>query len=565
MRPIRIANFSGFYGDRASALSDMFTGADADVLVGDYLAEVTMSVLAKLRERDATAGYATGFLAHLRPIVDEFASSERRIVVNAGGLNPGGLATAIRTLHPGLEVATVSGDDVMDRLSRVDGAEELDPQTANAYLGGWGIARALESGARIVVCGRVADASLAVGAAAWWHEWRRNDWDALAGALIAGHLIECGPQVTGGNYSGFTGLALDRPSFPIAEVDEDGSARITKLPDADGAVTIGTVTAQLLYEIQGRWYANPDVVADLTSVQLEQLAEDVVGVSGTVGQPPPPTTKVAMTGVGEWENSVWLGVTGRHFEQKRRLLERSLRAALGDGLAHLHVELIGREADDPTSQNEATGFLRVVARGSDEKAVGRKFSGAVVELALANYPGLYATAPPGRAKRCGVYRSGLIKQADVHHVVTTADGTEIIVDQPNEFREFQPGFDTDDVDAGTEQVAELVEVPLGSVVDARSGDKGGNANVGFWVGDDARWKWLRTWLTVERLRALLPEAAELPVKRVELPNLRAINVVIEGILGEGAIASLRLDAQAKGLSEFLLARRVTVPREILRS
>jgi hypothetical protein len=567
-RPIRIANFSGFYGDRATGLVEMLRHAEADVLTGDYLAEVTMSVLAKLRERDPSAGYAAGFLAHLRLALADLERSEARIVVNAGGLNPTGLADAVRVLAPNLNVAAVAGDDLMGDLDQLEDAPDFAPATANAYLGGWGIARALADGARIVVTGRVTDASLVVGAAAWWHGWSREDWDRLAGALIAGHIIECGMQATGGNFSGFEDIDLTRMSFPIAEIEDDGTTHITKLPSSGGAVTVDTVTAQLVYEIQGRWYANPDVVADLASVQVHQAGPDAVTVTGTVGAPPPPATKVALTGVGGWTNSVWIGVTGAAFDQKREVFEQTLRDSLGDveGIQELHVDLIGQQSEDPLTQNEATGFLRVVASGDDEQAVGRRFSGAIVELALASFPGVYLTAPPGGAKRLGVYRPAWVDQTKLQHRVVDADGGSVLIDPPAEVTAYPPPMEDwtrPSLEATQPMTGPLVEVRLGEVVATRSGDKGGNANVGIWVSNDGRWAWLRNWLTTDRLRQLMPEAADLEIARVELPNLRAINFVIHGLLGEGAISSVRLDSQAKGVGEFLRARRVKVPSSLL--
>ncbi|WP_245669504.1 acyclic terpene utilization AtuA family protein [Nocardia speluncae] len=573
MRPIRIANFSGFFGDRSSALAQMLRTAGADVLTGDYLAEVTMSVLAKQRDRNPGAGYAASFLAQLRPVLAEFAAGDGRIVVNAGGLQPQSLAAAVREMAQAggtpVPVATVVGDDVLDRIAGTDavpGSDDFCPVTANAYLGGWGIARALADGARIVVCGRVADASLVVGAAAWWHEWDRDAWDPLAGALIAGHLIECGTQVTGGNFSGFAATTLSDLAFPVAEIAADGTVVLAKPEPSGGRVSVDTVTAQLVYEVQGRWYANPDVVADLSTISLEQTADDVVTVSGTVGAPPPPTTKVALTGVGGWENSMLIGVTGMDFEAKRQVLEQGVRAALADiaGISTVRVELLGCEAQAPTSQNEATGFLRVVAQGPDESAVGRAFSSVIVELALASFPGIYLTAPPGRATRLGAYRSVLVDQAVPAHRVIDEDGSIVEIEPPAVTRTYVEEFDpaaepaTDDAGDGN-----LVEIRLGALVHTRSGDKGGDANVGVWAHDARVWAWLQNWLTVPRLRRLLPEADDLLIDRVELPNLRAINFVIRGLLGGGAISALRLDSQAKGLGEYLRSCRVEAPKALV--
>ena len=344
-RPIRVGNCSGFYGDRASALADMARAGGIDVLTGDYLAEVTMLILGKARAKDPAKGYATTFLRHLDAALEHLVANKIRLVVNAGGLNPAGLADATRELIArhghALRVAHIGGDDVFGRLDglrqaghclpHLTSGEPLSswpyqPLTANAYLGGFGIARALASGADIVITGRVADASLAAGPAAWWWSWTPDDYDALAGAVAAGHVIECGPQATGGNFSGFGAIAdLVQPGFPIAEIAADGSSVITKNPGTGGAVTRDTVTAQLVYEIGGPAYLNPDVTTHLDTATLEDLGDDRVQIRGVKGSAPPATTKVAITGIGGWENSVIFALTGTDLDAKAALAERSVR------------------------------------------------------------------------------------------------------------------------------------------------------------------------------------------------------------------------------------------------
>ena len=343
-RPIRIGNCSGFYGDRASAMADMAHAGGIDVLTGDYLAEVTMLILGKARAKDSSKGYAATFLQHLDAALEHLVANGIRLVVNAGGLNPAGLADATRELIArrgyDLRVSHIEGDDVFGRLDALQQAghslphlasgEPLSswphqPLTANAYLGGFGIARALANGADIVITGRVADASVVVGPAAWWWSWTPNDYDALAGALAAGHVIECGPQATGGNFSGFRTIAdLVQPGFPIAEIDADGSSVITKNPGTGGAVTRDTVTAQLLYEIGEPAYLNSDVTTHLDTAALTDLGDDRVEIRGVRGSAPPATTKVAITGVGGWENSMLLALTGSDLDAKAALIERSV-------------------------------------------------------------------------------------------------------------------------------------------------------------------------------------------------------------------------------------------------
>ncbi|MET0763788.1 MAG: acyclic terpene utilization AtuA family protein [Blastococcus sp.] len=589
LRPVRIGNCSGFYGDRASAMADMARAGGIDVLTGDYLAEVTMLILGKARAKDSSTGYAVTFLDHLDRALDDLVANGIRLVVNAGGLNPAGLADATRELvarrgHD-LRVSFVDGDDVFDRLDALQHAghdlkdltsgEPLSswshrPLTANAYLGGFGIARALEYGADIVVTGRVTDASLAVGPAAWWWSWTPSDYDALAGAVAAGHVIECGPQATGGNFSGFQSIPdLEQPGFPIAEIGADGSAVITKNPGTGGAVTRDTVTAQLLYEIGTPAYLNPDVTTHLDTATLTDHGDDRVQIRGVRGTQPSPTTKVAVTGVGGWANTVLLALTGPALDAKAALVEHAVRTyteSVG-GISEVAVDRIGTTRDDPDTQVAGTQLLRIAVQGTRE-AAGRAFSSRMVELALSGYPGLYSLGPPQPGSAFGVYWPALLEQGVLEHTVHHHDGTaELVV----------PGDPAGSEDAGISPAEEssvppqaaapgggdLVVVSLGEILHARSGDKGGDANLGVWVRDRSAWDWLRSSLTADELRRLLPETRDLPIERYELPNLGAVNFLVRGLLGTGATSTLRLDAQAKALGEWLRSRSAKVPADLV--
>lgn len=582
-RPIRIGNCSGFYGDRASAMADMAKAGGIDVLTGDYLAEVTMLILGKARAKDSTTGYAATFLQHLDQALEHLVANGIRLVVNAGGLNPAGLADATRELIArhgyDLRVSHIEGDDVFSRLDAIQQAghslphlasgEPLSswphqPLTANAYLGGFGIARALANGADIVITGRVADASVVVGPAAWWWNWTPNDYDALAGAVAAGHVIECGPQATGGNFSGFRTIAdLVQPGFPIAEIDADGSAMITKNPGTGGAVTRDTVTAQLLYEIGEPAYLNSDVITHLDTAALTDLGDDRVEIRGVRGSAPPATTKVAITGVGGWENSMLLALTGSDLDAKAALVERSVYRYTDavDGLDAVVIDRIGQAQHDPDSQNGGTELLRIAVQGTKETA-GRAFSSRMVELALSSYPGMYSLGPPQPGSAFGVYWPALLDQALLEHTVHHHDGTREVIALGATVRESTPPAVTQT--AQTTWSDELVVAALGEIVHARSGDKGGDANLGVWVRDFQAWEWLRSTLTVDELRHLLPETCELPIERYELPNLGAINFVIRGLLGTGATSSLRLDSQAKALGEWLRSRSTKVPCSLVK-
>ena len=575
MSVLRIANCSGFYGDRAAALREVLNDGPVDVVTGDYLAELTMLILYRSRVKDPSRGYATTFLRQLEEVLGTVADNGTRIVVNAGGLAPAACAQAVRDLADrlgvALPVAHVEGDDLVGRvpdlrtgLSHLDtGAPLADrtPLTANAYLGAWGIASALSAGAQVVVTGRVTDASLVVGPAAAHFGWARDDWDALAGAVVAGHVLECGTQATGGNYA-FVAEEVARPvhpGFPVAEVESDGSCVVTKHEGTAGAVTVGTVTAQLLYEIAGPLYAGPDVVADFSTVRLAQDGPDRVRVSGVRGGPPDGRVKVALNMVGGFRNRMEFVLTGLDVEGKAQLALDGLRDAYRAEPEVLETSVVRLDRPDAPTNEQAAALLRVSVKDPSPDVVGRAFSSAAVELALASYPGCTLTTVPGAATPYGVYWPALVPAAEVEHVVVHADGRREVVPHtpPGPPRAASPS-PAPPVPGGPTR-----RVPLGTLVGARSGDKGGNANVGFWARDDETANWLLGWLDEAAFRRLLPEADGLPVAVFRLPALRAVNVVVQGLLGEGVAASTRFDPQAKGLGEYLRSRLVDVPARLL--
>jgi Acyclic terpene utilisation family protein AtuA len=588
-RPVRIANCSGFYGDRLSAAREMLAGP-IDVLTGDYLAELTMLILWKARRRDESLGYATTFLRQMEDVLGTCLERGIKVVANAGGLNPAGLAARIKALSPGARVAYLTGDDLAPAIKdlQAEGHEfanldtgvplakaELPVVTANAYLGGWGIAAALQVGADVVICPRVTDASLVTGPAAWWHGWRRDDWDALAGAVAAGHVIECGPQATGGNYS-FLDEITDRryPGFPIAEVAADGSSVITKHDGTGGLVSVGTVTAQLLYEVGEPAYLNPDVTSHFDTIRLEQPGPDRVALNGTRGTPPTEDLKVALNMLGGYRNTMTMVITGLDVEAKAEHATRLLFERLGgrDQFEEADVRLLRFDRPNAPSNELATAHLRITVKDQDERKVGRAFSDAITELALAGYAGFHATTPPAGASAYGVYWPALIPRSLVAEQVHLPDGSTLAVrpheNDPRPQASLQvvnePGPQPDAEEPGcAELTGPPVAVPLGLLCGARSGDKGGNANVGLWAVSPAAYAWLRRHLTVEAFRELLTEAADLEVDRYELPNLRALNFVVHGLLAPGVSATTRPDPQAKGLGEYLRSRIVTVPSDLV--
>lgn len=561
---VRIGNCSGFYGDRLSAMHDMLTGGELDYLTGDYLAELTMLILARDRAKNPDRGYAKTFLTQLEQSLGLALDKGVKIVANAGGLNPAGLATAVRALAERLgldvNVAHVEGDDLVGRASELGLGT---PLAANAYLGAWGIVDCLNSGADVVVTGRVTDASVIVGPAAAHFGWSPTDYDALAGAVAAGHVIECGTQATGGNYSFFAEIPdLARPGFPIAEIAANGSSVITKHADTGGQVSVGTVTAQLLYEITGARYANPDVTLRVDSLQLSQDGDNRVRISGATGEAPPPTLKVSCNSIGGFRNAATFVLTGLDIEAKAALVRSQLEAGLKVRPAELDWTLARTDHPDADTEEAASALLHCVVRDADPNIVGRQFSSAGVELALASYPGFTTTAPPGDGQIYGVFVPGYVDAAEVPHIAVHADGSRIGIAPASETLYLAPVSDPalpDPLPSGTTR-----RVPLGTIAGARSGDKGGSANVGVWVRTDEQWRWLAHTLTVDKLRELLPETADLPVTRHVLPNLRAVNFVIEGILGQGVAYQARFDPQAKGLGEWLRSRHLDIPEELIK-
>ncbi|MEU7907620.1 acyclic terpene utilization AtuA family protein [Actinoplanes sp. NPDC049118] len=560
MSVLRVGNCSGFYGDRLSAMREMLEGGELDVLTGDYLAELTMLILGRDRMADPAAGYARTFLAQLRDCLRLALDRGVRIVANAGGVNPPGLVAAIRELGLPARIALVRGDD----LTAGAGALGLgSPLGAHAYLGAFGIARALTAGADVVVTGRVTDASLVVGPAIAHFGWGRTDFDALAGATVAGHVIECGTQATGGNYPFFTEIAdLVRPGFPIAELHPDGSSVITKHPGTSGAVTVGTVTAQLMYEIDDARYAGPDVTTRLDTVSLRQAGPDRVEITGVRGEAPPPDLKVSCTSIGGYRNEMTVVLTGLDIEAKADLFRRQFEAARGAAdPAEVTWDLARVDAADAPTQQRASALLTVVARDPDEKVAGRAFTNPAVEVALSSYPGFFSTTPPGRAHPYGVFTAGYVAQGVPAHEVVL-DGLVERIAPPPLTRPLEP-LAGPAPDPAQREPGTTRRLPLGTLAGARSGDKGGNANVGLWVREDPAYPWLAALITEDSVRELLPETAGLPVRITRLPNLRAVNVVIEGLLGEGVAYHARFDPQAKGLGEWLRSRHVGIPASLL--
>jgi hypothetical protein len=586
--PLVVASFSGYFGDRLTALDEAMAGDAIQVLIGDYLAEITLAGISARFRKDPTQGYAEYFVRQLEPHLGALAARGIKLVTNAGGLNPRGLAQVLRGLIAqaglSLKVACVEGDNVLGRLellqaaghplTHLDTGEPLadwgrTPIAANAYLGAWGIAAALREGADIVLCGRVTDSSLTLGPAAWWHGWQLDDWDRLAGGVVAGHVLECGPHATGGNFSGFARLpGITFPGFVVGEIAADGSCIITKHRRDGGAVTTDTVTAQLVYEIQGPKYLNPDVTVDLSNVRCESLGPDRVRVSGARGEPPPDTTKVAIFAPEDWQIVSWAFVTGIDVERKLALLRAQLQLLLADTVDRLEVTAFGTPAAQPETQAEATVAVRIAATARErDQLTEEEFFARLNSLYLWSVPGFHTDSGAERAlkpQRRVEYWPALLHVGQLTHTVTFEDGHTLeIPPHPRAAAAVRQPVHGEPQPAQAPTALATQRAALGRIAYARSGDKGGNSSVGIWAPDAKAWPWLRETLSTAMLRRLLPQAEDLEIVRHEFPHLRAVHFIVRGLLGRGGSTNLQADQVGKAVGEFLLARQLEIPVNLL--
>ena len=582
---IRIGNCSGYYGDKLSAAKDMVEGGPLDVLTGDYLAELTMAILFNQKlQRGEDKGYVGTFLKQVKAVAETCKEKNIKIVTNAGGLNPASMANEIEKilgeLGVSLKVAYITGDDLMPRMDALikDGEafSNIDRQipikdsgcqtlTANAYLGAWGIKEALDAGADIVVCPRVTDAAVVIGPAAWKFNWSRDDYDALAGALAAGHIIECGCQATGGNYSFFKEVpSFDNVGYPIAEIKSDGSFYITKHPNTGGLVSTGTVTAQLLYEISSPAYLNPDVIAHFDTLKIEQDSKDRVYVSGCRGSSPTQSHKVCINLAGGYRNGMEFILTGLDIEEKAKIITDALFHSVGgqDQFDEVSILLDRTDKEDPNSNEEAMASLRVSVKSKNADLVGRMFSAKMIELALANYPGFFT----GGGVRSGgpvlVYWPALIDSKHIKETVHV-DGKKIEVLPTNQLGLEEIYYQKQPIDVPPAPSDAPLRKPLGELFGARSGDKGGCANIGVWAKTENAFSFLNEYLTVETLKKLMPDVAEFDIDRYELPNILSLNFYIHGILQDGVSSNTRKDGQAKSLGEYLRSKHIDIPKSLI--
>ena len=583
---IRIANCSGYYGDKLSAAKELVDGGPIDVLTGDYLAELTMGILySQILQRGSDKGYVATFLKQLKEIAQSCQDKNIKIVVNAGGLNPKSMSQEVQSILDDMNlssrVAYIDGDDISkdlqvlqeqgEKFNNIDRETSLKDSgykilTANTYLGAWGIKEALDQNADIVICPRVTDASVVMGPAAWKFNWQRDDYDQLAGALAAGHIIECGAQATGGNYAFFQEVkSFKNIGYPIAEIHEDGSCVITKHKNTGGLVSVGTVTAQLLYEISSTEYLNPDVTGHFNTLKMEQIDDDRVMISGCKGSPPPATHKVCINLAGGYRNGMELILTGLDIEEKAETLTDALFDSLGgkEQFDEVIIDLIRQDKNDPDTHEEAMALLRIIIKSDNPKLVGRIFTAKVVELALANYPGWFSKDAIGSGTPFIVYWPTLIDSKYVKETVHIDDKeTEIL--PTNQLKLADSEKPNVDIIVPDFNVVETEEIYFGRLIGARSGDKGGCANLGVWVKSDEAYSFLYHFLTVQKLKELLSDLTDYKIERFDFPNLKAVNFYIHGILGDGASSNTKVDALAKSLGEYLRAKKVNIPKELLK-
>ena len=579
---IKIANCSGFYGDRLATAREMVEGGPIDVLTGDYLAELTMAILYnQMQTRGENMGYVGTFLKQIKDVAQTCKAQNIKIVSNAGGLNPGSMAKEVKKILAELsvdaKVAYIDGDDIKDDIPRLQAEGEtftnLDRDiplsdspnkvvTANTYFGAWGIKEALDQGADIVICPRVTDAAVVIGPAAWKFNWARNDYDALAGALAAGHIIECGAQCCGGNYSFFEEVPSFRNvGYPIAEIESDGSFTIAKHPGTGGLISVGTITAQLLYEIASPAYYNPDVIAHFDTLKITQRGPDRVYVSGCRGSSPPPTHKVCLNTLGARKQSMEVLLTGLDIEKKAEVYLDAVFHNLGgrEQFDDVDVQLIRSDKEDPATNEEAYAALRITVTTDDPEKVGRLFSARVTELALASVPG---NTGRGGGDYNGnpviAYWPTLLDSTRVTEWVHL-DGTttEVLPTQRLDFEEIY--YQEEPTKINPAPGGATSRIPFGRLYGTRSGDKGGCANCGIWAKTDAAYSFLFEFLTVDKFKELAPDMARYRIERHEMPNLRALNFYIHDVLGEGVSSNHRIDKQAKSLGEYLRAKYIEAP------
>lgn len=592
-----MAGCSGAATDRRAALAQLaknHPNDPVDVIIGDWMSEFNMTTRAAMKSDQGGDAYEPTFIEALEPALEDLAKYGIKVAVNAGASDTRLLhrvvTDMVRSKGLGLKVAYISGDEVLPALQKAQRegrskfenictGELLDdwkfePLSAQAYLGGLGISAAFSKGADIVVCGRVSDASPVIGAAHWWHGWRRDQLHELANAFVAGHLIECSNYVTGGNFTGFKNLDtkgwLDI-GYPIAEISSNGQVIITKSKSTGGEVSTQTCTSQLLYEIQGPWYYNSDVTAILDELWFEQVGRDRVALHGVKGATPPSTTKVGLTAKGGYQAEVHWFPCGLDIPAKARMLEDQVRHLLKPHIhrfSKLEFTLNGTAAENASSQNAATVDLRVFAQApKEEDLLPEKFLRPIIDPIMQSYPGatFHLDFRTGFPKPIFEYYVTLLPQADVEHRVHLWDDSSFVIPPPPETKTWPAQQPSQAVTKDAKSDFGLTtRGPLGWIVHARSGDKGSNANVGFWCRHKDEWDWLRSLLSIETIQRLLADEFKgKKIDRFELPNMYAVHFLLHDHLDRGVSCSSSYDFLGKNVAEYLRSKHVDLPNRFL--
>ncbi|MDA2937730.1 DUF1446 domain-containing protein [Acidobacteria bacterium AH-259-A15] len=587
---LRVGNAGGYWGDDLDALYRQLTQGPIDYITLDFLAEVTMSILQKQRSRKAELGYATDFLDQMRVCLPVLKQAGTRIITNAGGINPRGCAEELAKIAHGLgiqaRIAVVEGDNLMDGLDQLlekgiplknmETGEELHTirervQSANAYLGAAPVIKALEEGAEMVITGRVADASITVAPPAFEFEWSLQDWDRLAAAVVAGHILECGAQASGGNLTDWQEVPsfLDM-GYPIAEFFSDGTVYVTKHESAGGLVNCQTVTSQLVYEIgdPGR-YITPDVIADFSTIVLQDEGNHRVKVSGVKGRPCTDHLKVSISYHGGYKAHGTMIVVRPNALEKCRAMAEMFWKRLELEFQETSTELVGHSAchrhlSPPSDPPEI--LLRLGARDSNREKV-EAFARKFTSLILNSVPGVAMVGARPRVEEILAYWPCLIPASEVSPRVTMLDsGKSFHIPWVPPHRQASPSsFGSPPSQTGVQSRVKgcSVTVPLIELCYARSGDKGDTCNVGVVARSKKIYEWISQELTVERVKDYLGAICEGEVERFELPNLLALNFLLHRCLGGGGTVSLRIDPQGKTLADALLLMQVEVSEDLV--
>jgi hypothetical protein len=575
-RTVTISGAAGAWGDSSLSTAQLIEDGRSDYIIYEGLAEITMAILSRARQRSPEQGFARDLIETIAANLSGYRAIGARVVTNAGGINPEAAAELIRRADPNVVVATVTGDDLLDRLFAL-GSVGLsgEPISVNAYLGARPIAAALDAGAEVVVTGRVVDSALALGPLIHEFGWKQNEFDLLSAGSLAGHLLECGPQSTGGLLTDWedTG-SWENPGFPIAEVAEDGTFTLTAPESSDALVDVRTVTEQLLYEISDpARYVLPDVVCDWTRVSVEEVGVNRVSVSGAVGVAPPTTLKACAQVPDGWRAQFLLMIGGREAAAKARrvgrdLLARGSRMLKAAGLGEFtatHVEVLGAEdtyGDNSRNRDTREVVLKVAVHHTSRDAVAR-FVREMPSIALSGPPGvsgggagLPRPTPLIRLECFPIDRSEVTAVVRLGETPLGFDDVDpLICEDPSE--PIRP-----DLPEAPEYGA-TVYVPLAAVAHGRSGDKGGDVNIGLRSRDPDFWPLVASSLAEERVERYLDHLGASSIDRYSLPGIHAVNLVLRGGLGAGGTASLRFDPQGKALAQQLLDMPIALPISML--